>query len=335
MKVCNENLYADFPEDCRSFILSLRLLGLYYLDKYQKAGTRTSNMYLAYSVFVIVIVISNFIRFIFVLPNKGNLDDIIVYSSAGIWALYVLIHGLIMFALCARKSGWRAFFISVAELQRCPMAPKPCNFKRRVNIYVLASWLIFIINMSSYGYLLFFTKAADTVHVPMETSHQVAFLHKVFILVVHVFSSGVWVFSLTIFFVVTDLVGNLFRTLNGRLEEASRKDPVQFREMFPTLKNLHQKLCDLVDSADSLLTALLAGHIIFNLILLCGVMYFTIYNPLQMTDIMFFVSASFWFFASVAILLIATGASAWLKEQVRLLFNTPFFHYNYWYCMYT
>ena len=303
----------------RPMLLTMKVFGQYSLDKIDFNNTLSGKIFFGYSILTLAVLWGNVcLNLPLILELKG-LDDIITRGGFLTWYVYVSCQGTAMFLMSVRKKAWRQFFALYDLAQNSIWKVDGHQIlRKRVKVYVMVSWFSMIVNMGFLVYISFWT---NVIISPLNASNEFSVLAVISVFM-STYCTAAWILPIVLSVLMNDLLATNFKLFNKRLDERGRNCPCNCRGVLGRIRDLHQKLTCITDTADTLFAGITSFCIIFNLITICSCLYSMIYNSYNTSDPLVLISQSFWIACSSLILFLNTGTCAWVKEEVGLVLYT-------------
>ena len=316
-------IHQEFDKDdeliygsLRPMLITMKVFGLYCLDKTSFTRTLHCKVLLGYSVIVLMLLWGNIL---INLPGVGlykTLDDAIVNGSIYIWKLHCCCNASALFVICIRSTGWKHFFIVQGLTEK--FKTEGCkSFKTRVWIYVTITWLAMIINISFQVYGVFSSKTFNFYMLTLGKNSLQVILLKCVQSVTFVFLTAVYVIPTMLTILISDLLSLKFQSFNAALLESLGKCPFNLCKTIVSHRNEHQRLTDLTLAADTLLSGTIGMTIIFNIMMFCGTMYGVIHNLHEFTDALVTMTIILWLALALIQLFVTIGTCNSVNDQVR------------------
>ena len=308
----------------RPMLLTMRIFGLYYLDEPTFKNTRFSKISFGYSIFTLAILWGNLgINFPAIIAMR-SLDEVVVGGSLLIWFAYCCFQGTALFFMCYRQRGWGEFFEVYQHAEDGLWNPEGhIHLKKRVNVYVIACWAAIISNIGMVSYVVFMSDVFDSLYLfTFGNDTQQTMILKGFYMFLFIWLSAAWIIPVVLSVMMNDLLATNFRCFNGRLAEGTKRCPINLCSILGRIRDMHQHLINITNAADTLFSSIAAMAIVFNVTLVCCVLYGMIYNPFNVTGWVVTLTQAFWLVCCSLSIFVNTGTCAWLHEEVSSLFTS-------------
>ena len=306
----------------RPMFVTMKIFGMYYLDDTTFKNTFFSKFSFGYSVFVLILLIGNLCITLPTLFTLNSLDHIIFRGSLFVWYTYITCQGIAMFMMCFKVSSWRQLFKMYEQVEDIIWNIEGhIHLKKRVYVYVIVCWAVIICAISGTAYLLFGSEVFNNHYIfslgekkPVEIS-----IIKGIYIFINVYLNAAWIVPVVLSVMMNDLLAMNFRCFNEKVVKATKICPMNLSSALGEIRDMHQRLTDITNTADTLFSPIAAMVIISNVIINCCILYGMISNTLNSMNPVTLIVQIFWLTSSLLVIFINTGTCAWLKEEVGLL----------------
>ena len=306
----------------RPMLVTMKIFGMYYLDETTFKNSFSSKFSFGYSVFVLILLIGNLCINLPTLFTLKSLDRIILLGSLRVWFAYITCQGIAMFMMCFRVKAWRELFKIYEHAEDGFWSIEGhIHLRKQVYVYVIACWATIMVTNGGIAYALFNSEMFNTLYLVSlggNDQMQISIL-KCVIFFLSFYLNAAWIVPVVMSVMMNDLLAMNFQCFNDKLAKATKNSPMNFSSALGEIREMHQKLIDITNTADTLSSPVAAMVIIFNVITSCCILYFIIYNTLNTMDLVTLIVQIIWLTCSILIIFVNTGTCAWLKEEVSLL----------------
>ena len=306
----------------RPMLVTMKIFGMYYLDETTFKNTFSSKISFGYSVFVLIVLIGNLFINLPSLFSLKSFDYIVVMGSLCVWFTYTTCQGIAMFMMSFRVKAWRELFKIYEHAEDGFWSIEGhIHLKKRVYAYVIACWAAIMVTNGALAYSLFNTEIFNHLYILSlggNDQMQISIL-KCVIFFLSFYLHAAWIVPVVMSVVMNDLLAMNFKCFNDKLDKATKTSPMNFSIALGKIRDMHQKLIDITNTADTLFSPIAAMAIIFNAITTCCILYGIIYNTFNTMDPVMLIVQIIWLTCSILIIFINTGTCAWLNEEVSLL----------------
>ena len=316
----------------RPMIVTMKIFGMYYLDETTFKNTLSSKISFGYSVFVLIVLIGNLCINLPTIFSLTSLDHTIVIGTTIVWFTYTTCQGIAMFIMCFRVKAWRELFKIYEHAEDTIWNIEGhIHLKKRVYVYVIVCWAAIISSMGSAAYLIFNSEVFNNMYMITlggKDPVQISLLKGVYT-IFSVYLNAAWIVPVILSVMMNDLLSMNFQCFNKKLLKGTKCCSVNLSSTFGNIRDMHQRLIDITTTADTVFSSLAAMAIIFNVIIVCFVLYTIIYNSYNTSDPMVLIVQIFWLATAFLIIFINTGTCAWLKEEVGSIIQILEDNFNY------
>ena len=283
----------------------------------RKVKRKTNISAKLYSVIVLIILLLNAVKFTIAICLHS---DFALRINNLVWSWQCFFSGLILFGMCYKD---RVLLIMIQQQAQIEMITEKdvlhCLIKRQslmVIILVSVSWLLCCINMvyisfAMYGPYTDLNQSIETIIDPLPTNN----VTKIISLVFHFFDTVAWVFPVTFYCTICNILKSWFKLCNDKLQKTVENSPNEFPESFEQIRRNHFDLCQLVCNLDRSLKYIAFVTYAFTIPIVC----FLLYELLMTSMDSFGVGLSiFWMTVEASIVIALSLAGAFLHEQVTL-----------------
>ena len=285
---------------------------MYFLDKTAFGNCLKTKVLLGYSVVNVVTLWVILCVQLKSISKMTNLNDIVYYGNDVVWSFSIACQGTAIFFMCLRKTGWQQLFLTHEHAQkRIWTSDIYVQFKKRVIMYVMICWIILLVNgafniysMSIYGSSL---------------------VIRCFVFFFRVHEITWWVVPVILSVVINDLLASEFSSFNSRLRSEVEKFPVQLCKSLRQVRNVYQRLANVVKSANEMLSVFIMASITATVFNTCCQLYVLIYNDKWEEGIIKTISHIVFLTSGILALCLIIGGCALVKSKVTHSFNGSYF----------
>ena len=293
----------------KPFILTMKVLGMYFLDKTTFNNCCKGKALLGYSLFHVLVLWGSFGWYLRYVSQMKNINGIIGYGSNLVWYFYCSCQGVIVFLLCLRKSGWQQFFYR-QELAQRGIWPAITfkEFRKHVIVYVIICWSFITVYGGIQMYQVFF-------------NFDYGVVTSCFVFASRLHSTTWWTVPTILSIMINDFLATEFKLFNTRLEKEVRECPLQLCNSLGVIRNMYGRLADVANSANTLLSNIVLGSITASLIAVCCQLYLLVYD--NEADLLVRIDYGSVLLATLLTLFLIIGTCAWVKTKVSHYHISP------------
>ena len=306
----------------KPLILTMKVFGMYFLDKTAFSNCLKTKVLFGYSVVNVVTLWVIFCVQLSRIAKTTNLNDIVSYGNDVVWCFSITCQGTAMFFICLKKTGWQQLFLTHKHAQKgIWKSDIYVQFKKRVIMYVLICWTVLLIH------------GAIVIYFVSINNHNL--VSRCFMFISRVYVTAFWIVPLTLSVVINDLLCSEFRSFNSRLRSEVKKFPVQLCKSLHHIRNMYQRLADLVKSVNEMLFVFIMASITATVVNTCCILYMLIYNEEREGDIIITISHIVFLVSGLITLWLIIGGCAWVKTKVILFSMGHILKSVMFYCKWT
>ena len=178
-------------------------------------------------------------------------------------------------------------------------------------------WTIVLGHVGVCTYLIYFTDLQNMQLAPWDEGFDYTFIVRI-ITIIHQFYLAIsWAAPSAVMFVICMTLAREFKTISFRIKKPSSGEPTKPVTNFETIRQNHQKLCNLVVKADNLLAVQIASGLSGGMFIVCLLLYFIIYDDSIYGDDLVLATKIFWIVANVGKVILDCVSGAVLNGAVR------------------
>ena len=291
----------------KPLILTMKFFGMYFLDKTAFGNCLKTKFLFGYSIVNATTLWVIFCMKLHTIAKMTNLNDIVYYGNDLVWLFCISCQGTAMFLMCLKKAGWQEFFLAHEHaLKGIWSSDVYVPFKKRVIVYVIICWTLFLIYGAVTGYFV-------SIYI---NGSSLAFM--CFTYFYRLQGTAMWIVPLTLSVVINDLLGSEFKSFNSRLRSEVQKCPVKICKSLGKIRSLYQKLADVVKSGNEILSVFIMTSITSNVVNTCCELNVLIYDDENRERDIIITKFSHVLFLLWGIinLLLVLGGCVWMKTKV-------------------
>ena len=300
----------------RPMLITMKVFGLYFLDKTSFTKTLHCKALCGYSIVVMMLLWGNILMNIPGVGSYKTLDEAIVNGTTYTWNFYCCCNASDLFLMCIRENGWKYFF-TLKGLTESFKADGCIFFKRRICIYVTITWIAVIINVGFQVYGIFSAETLNFYIFTMGKDNLEVIVLKCVQSVASVYRTVAWTISTMLTVLISDILSTNYQCFNRNLSEGLGKRPFSLCRTLVSCRDEHQRLTDITLAADALLSDTIGITIIFDVMSFCGTMYGVIHNLYDFRNTLVTMTIIFWLAVTLIHLFVTIGTCNWVNDQVR------------------
>ncbi len=273
-----------------------------------------------YSIIVLIILLFNAIKFTVAICLHS---DFALRINNLVWTWQCFLNSVILFGICHKGT---ILTITEKTQEKIERTTKKDMFQKlikkqskMIRTLVFVSWLLCSINMgyisfAMYGPFTDLNESMETIVDPLPANS----VTKIMSLILHCFDTAAWVFPVTFYCIICNILNSWFELCRNNLQETIQNSPDEFPERFEEIRRNHFELCKVVCNLDRSLKYIAFVTHAFTIPIVCFLLY-----ELLTTSMNFFgVGLSiFWMTVEASIVVALSLAGAFLHEQVMIFFN--------------
>ena len=288
----------------KPLILTMKVFGLYFLDKTGLGGHWKTKVLLGYSLVNVVVLWGLACMHLSKLTRMKGLEDVISNGNKLIWNFYVASQGSALFIMCLRKKGWQDLFHAHERVLKGPWkSDVHIRLKKRIIVYVMFCWILLLILGGISIYTYFYSPAFN---------NSLAF--RCFMFIYHLYQIMFWVVPLTLTVVINDLLASEFNFFNKKLKSEVQKCPPYLCKSLRIIRYMYLRLADMVTSANTIVSDIMLVSITANVVTICSQLYNLIYK--YEDDYVRTINQGIFLLCAIVTLMLTIGTSVWMKERV-------------------
>lgn len=278
-----------------------------------------------YCVFVCCVLSLNVLRYI---PSFWVGIDFVPHPTALrivvlVWFIENAVSSIVLFVFFENKNHFERYvqqYITVIsdDISKYLKTNPACQKAKRSMIRALVvGWIIVIFNAVTVGCLLFSNLTPDvTVTLCNPLSHK-SIPVKIFISVLFLLLSGVWVFPVVLHYSLTTAIEIRFQELHEVIENTALEDCPNRFETLKCVRYKHLQLCKMVETVDQSLSYYVANVYLLSIGTACFLIYDLISKVSGDPNITQMVVSLFWLASSFIIPFIISIKSAKVHEKAH------------------
>ncbi|XP_067680009.1 gustatory receptor for sugar taste 64a-like [Haliotis asinina] len=334
----NAKTYVTIEERMKPLLVSMKLFGIYFDPKQddntsgqlQNGRKRIPTRILAfighrqYCYMVLLLLWINFFRVIVgIFPPNETLPFRVLNMS---WYLQCTLNVSVMVFSCQKLSQLRSFYNYWDSLYKHNVTNQiGCGFKCPVKYLMFATsggWVLFFINIAAAFTILFGNLSTskdflDDMLQPFPEETWAVALQ----IILHVISSGAWVFPVIFLAVISRIIKDQFfifrRILSKQIQEAGDHIP----HCLPELRSRYMQLCEAVIIINRTFKWILGTSFFLQVFMACFNLYQMINRPQEMFTLF---ANSFWLGSGALIIILLTRSSSDVHEAAHSLLEDIF-----------
>lgn len=308
----------------KPLVVSMSLFGLLFFKSEKGILSRITR---AYSLFVLLVFAVSFIQLFFAYRDEELGGRPLIKVVLHLWYLHNCVNAAVTYRACSNDNRFVQFLLQWSKLlgTNRGISPHESDFstsnyerkiKRRFKLFVTIGWSVMILNITYELYFLFNTNLVDFAIAPMLPNHSYAVLMKAIVAVVQLYMTAAWVFPITVFTMMSDAIYNEFEIFHDDLQKAiSPEGDLLELEWF---RRRHEEICQMVETADDILSAFIAAGIFFCTCEGMLLLYTTVTSPNALTEPLVLLSHCFWLTVKALYLLLISYGGGYLNHMVSL-----------------
>ena len=256
-----------------SLMFTFTLIGNIGWKDFRKTGCLVHlTMSTVYGTVVLIFISTNVIRWCLIFNRDDQFGVPFITKLATVtWGLEAVFHSIGFFIAAMSYTRLPEFLFKWDEL-RCHCVQSTASLKTQTDICTAVIWLLASLYTAFNIYLIFYTHEPDITLYPLtinDECYQVLVM-KIINLVVQTYLILAWIAPSAFLFMVSNILAWEF-TYNAAKIRVLQGNATT--ECLETIRKNHQKLCNLVNHADSILSMQIAASFLGSLTLICLTLY--------------------------------------------------------------
>ena len=306
-----ENTQSTLCTMLQPLFFLVKLFGMNISDKryYSSGYGRISVGYSVFTMLVLCLLSGWSMRH---LRNVTSLDNLVMSAWLAMLPFLSTCQAIHTFCMCVSDNGWRRLFTKYQLTHKGIWPTESCS-KMRQHTYIYI--LVCLVYMST---MIFFEAYFKVFSLHSFRSESVFLTYlEIFI----TFYQYAWLIIPTLLLsYVIHITTREFQLFNEKLEGLSQSSPLEVTRSIGEIRDMHKRLSDLTQAADSLFSAPTVMCIIFHFVMICSSLYSLIYVPLSLGKPIDMAAKIIWMIASFLLLFTTIGTCARLNEKVGIAY---------------
>ena len=259
--------------------ISLLLGGLIFKKEFSKTGIkRHLTVSHVYSFIVLLFLSVNTLRWLTMFrSNEMFCTELFMKMVVCVFCLQSLTHFVLFIIASESHERLPDFFLEWEKIgSQCSQTLTSISLISNRCTVIL--WTVVICHVGACSYLTLYTDLQDMLLTPWDENFKYAIVIWIINTIQQFYLVISWVASSAVIFVISISLAREFRKINLSVKKLSSADPVKLAIDFETIRQTHQKLCNLVVSADAILSKQMACGLSGSMLISCLMIYFTIYH---------------------------------------------------------
>ena len=302
-----------------SLKVSLLLGGLVFRKDFSKSGIkRHLTVSHVYSSIVLLFLSFNVLRWLTMFQGDEKFGvQLFMKIVVCIWGLKTLALYISFFLACESFKRLPEFFMEWEKI-RINCSTYLISITRISKICTAILWTISISNSIFSAYLIFCTDIQNMTLAPWDENFRYAFVVRIINTIQQAYLSICWSASSALLFTICKILAHEFHKVTSSIKKLAEADPEQLMTDLETIRQKHQKLCDLVVNADDIFSMQIAYSFLGCLLIACLMMYIVIYDDSEYQNMqLVFMVEVFWVIAPIVKVIVDCVAGAILNGAVR------------------
>ena len=300
-----------------SLRLSLLFGGLIFKKKYSKTGIkRYLTASRLYTFIILIFLVFNAFRWLTMFQGNDKFgSNLFMKIALCVFCMQSVSH-LVSFAIASETGRLSDFFLEWEHVR--------ANCSRTLAYITLLSnrctailWTLVFCHVGVCTYLIYFTDLQNMQLAPWDEDFEYASVVRIITLIFQVYLATSWTGASALMFVICMTLAREFNKISLIIKKSS-PEPMRSAINFGTIRQNHQKLCNLVMKADNLLSMQIACSLSGCMLVSCLLLYYTIYeDSVYGDDYIVLATKIFWIVANIGRVIFDCVSGAVLNGAVR------------------
>ena len=314
---------ASVYKALRSLHLFLLIGGLVFEKDFSKTGIRRHlTPGHVYSYTVLVFLVANFARYITMFRGDDSFGYLLFMKIIFCTWILETLGQYMSFVVSSECRRLPAFFEQFEEVgMNCRRSLT--SITRLSNICTAILWILFILNAVFIVYITWFTDMLNIALAPWNEDSENIFLIRILNMILEFYIAIEATASSIFMFTICKILAAEFHQISSSIKKMSMANIATATTAFESIRQHHQKLCNLVRKADCMFSMQIAFSLSGNTLIVCLMIYIGIYNGSEEQERgMVIIIVVFWIMVPILKVVTDCVSGAILNDAVRLAFTT-------------
>ena len=306
--------YTETYGAMQPILISLKLAGLHCVSVFRVKPALKDIILQSYCILMILFLTGNLIRCCILFEFKDGLGSEFLFELSFLaWQVQICICSWSMLWACCSHRALPEFFLSLDEIPSQKNVNRYGFISQRTLAVTVLAWCFIGLNMVFFVYGLIAGWIPAILIYPAFIAGIHVYTMKVYATFVLLCFTTAWLLPVTLAFHICRILSHEFKCHRFRLQEAIKSGLTT--QSLRQFRLDHEQLCDLVESADVLLSVTLAANFLGALAEICAEFYILTTDGAE-TEAGFTVAVSFWCGVVIVILVGLLLSAADVNKQV-------------------